>query len=563
MERLTGSAASPGVAVGPAFLLVLPPDAIPDMDDPEVGFATAAATAARQLHEAAARADERGLREAADILRAQALMASDPTLEEEVRSRLHAGEPLTSALEHAVTGVVEALESAGSDYLAARAADVREIEGRIRMALAGYQPRDLETLAEPVVVVAESLTAADTAAMRPTQVLGFVTEGGGPTGHVAVIARALGIPAVVGVIGATSRIVHGGRLLVDGSSGEVVVDPDHGTTSAYAVRAVALASARRAAEEYRGRPARFGERPMTVSANVGSSDEVEAAAKERADGIGLFRTEFLFLDTDDPPTEEAQVEVYRHALAAFHHPVVVRLFDIGGDKPARYLELPAEENPFLGVRGMRLYSMFEELAVTQARALLRAAPAGDLWVMAPMVATVGDVEAVRALFERARHSLEARGAMHGQVKLGIMIEVPAAALNATSFAARVDFFSIGTNDLTQYTLAVDRTSGPLAHYSDAADPAVLRLCALTAAAARRQGISASVCGEAASDLLLAPLFAAMGIDKLSVGPRAVNIIKRQLAHIDPSLADEALRTSLEASSAAEVRRIADEAFSDH
>ena len=386
-------------------------------------------------------------------------------------------------------------------------------------------------------------------------VLGIVTEEGGPTGHVAVIARSLRIPAVVAVSGATETVATGEEVIVDGGAGQVVIRPDAETRVAYEAAAEAFAARLEAAQQYKGVGVEVDGRKMSIAANVGNPSDIETAVEEGADGVGLYRTEFLFLDRAEPPTEDEQVEVYRQALAAFEEPVVIRTFDIGGDKPADYLEVPFEENPFLGVRGMRLYAQEHDLALTQARALLRAASSGELWVMAPMVTTVDDAIAMRQLFDTAAAALDAEGLEHGPVKLGIMVEVPSAALNAVGLARVVDFFSIGTNDLSQYTLAVDRTSAPLAHYMDAADPAVLRLCAMTAEAGSQAGVSVSVCGEAAADPGLALLFAAMGMDKLSVTAPAVNLIKKSLAEVDSTTLQPLLDQCLAAASPQEVREL--------
>lgn len=560
MLRLTGAGASPGIVEGAAYLVVdLEPD-LPSFEDAGKAFDDASDVASSQLSSLAESATESGLEEAAEILTAQSMMADDPMLATEVHDRLANGATLETALNEAIELVVTALEASGSDYLAARAPDIREIGRRIRFALAGVSPRDLASLDRPSIIVAEALTAADTASMNPDLVLGFVTEGGGPTGHVAVIARSLEIPAAVGVAGATTSISDADTVILDGSTGEVVISPDEAAMTEFRETHRAQETRRNAASSAMGATVAFGDRRMAIAANVGGLEDVASAVEQQSDGVGLFRTEFLFLDTDQPPGEEEQVEVYTKAVSSFKHPVVVRTFDIGGDKPARYIDIPHEENPFLGVRGMRLYPHYESIAMTQARALLRASVEGDLWVMAPMVSTVGDIEIIDDLFDRARTDLDADGLSYGEIELGIMVEVPAVALNAAALANKVDFFSIGTNDLTQYTLAVDRTSGPLAGYTDAADPAVLQLCAMTASAANSAGISASVCGEAGSDPLLAPLFAAMGMDKLSVGAPAVNLIKHILMSVDPQIAEKTLRECLAAGSAGEVRRIAADAF---
>ena len=255
-------------------------------------------------------------------------------------------------------------------------------------------------------------------------------------------------------------------------------------------------------------------------------------SKSGADGVGLFRSEFLFASRTQPPSEDEQFEAYAAAVKAFDHPVIIRTLDVGADKQLPYLESPVEENPFLGIRGTRLYARHPDLFQTQARALLRAAAEGDLWVMLPMVATLEDVREARARVDEARRTLEAEGATFGDFRLGVMIEVPAAALMADQLAREADFFSIGTNDLTQYVMAADRGLGTLSKYHDAAHPAVLRICGSVISAARAQNRPVGVCGEAAADPVLAVLFAAMGVTELSVAPTSVNAIKATIDTLD-------------------------------
>lgn len=557
--QLRGFAASPGVVEGTAYAIVDTEPDISGVSDPGPAFTAAAAASAEQLTNLAVSAESAGRAEAAEILSAQALMAADPMLADEVQNRIASGVPLGDALSEASENVITMLLESGSEYLAERAADVREIVRRIMNNLAGEEPRSLASLSAPAIVVAAALTAADISAMDPATTIGLVTEGGGPTGHVAVIARSLAIPAVVGLADALTHIENGTSLILDGGSGEVVLNPDEATLSELRARAVRRAEMADAAEAYRGQAITFGDRSMSIAANVGNVADIEGAAAQSSDGVGLFRTEFLFLSSDRPPTEEEQVEVYTKAAASFDHPVVIRTFDIGGDKPAPYLDIPPEENPFLGVRGIRLYEDYEQLARTQARAILRAATAGDVWAMAPMVATVDDMKMVRGIFDRARAELQDEGVAIGDIRIGAMVEVPSLALNARAAAAHVDFFSIGTNDLTQYTLAADRTSGALAKYGDAADPGVLKLCAMTARAANERGISVSVCGEAAADPVLALLFAAMGMDKLSVAAGSVNQIKMTVDQANPTALAPLLDACLEASSSEEVRGLVAEA----
>ncbi len=555
MKQLSGAAASPGIAIGPAFVITETDIEMPEYSDPASAFSEAASAVATELQELQQQAAAAEREEAAAVLGAQALMAEDPMLGDGVSELLATGTPLDDAITTASQTISSTLATLDDEYLAARSADILEVAERIRYRLAGVEQAGLDSMTAPAVVVATALTAADTAGMDAELVVGFVTEQGGPTGHVAVIARSLGIPAVVATPGATAQAADAQTVALDGGTGEVVLDPDDAAAADFEQRQRDMLARAAIAEQYRSKRVSFGAVEMRIAGNVGNTADVQEAVASGADGIGLYRTEFLFLDRAEPPTEEEQYEAYAAAVEAFDHPVVIRTLDIGGDKPAPYLTLPEEENPFLGVRAVRLYEEFGHVFRSQVRALLRASALGDLWIMVPMIATTEDWEGVAGLIDTYRAELTSEGVTIGEPKLGVMIEVPAAALIASHLARHVDFFSIGTNDLTQYIMAADRTHGGLHRYADAAHPAVLSLCAATAVAATGAGISVAVCGEAAADPVTALLFAAMGMDKLSVTPRAVGIVKATIDRADHATAQSALEAALAARSASDVRDI--------
>jgi phosphotransferase system enzyme I (PtsI) len=555
MKELKGAGASVGVVVGPVFIISDEQGEIPELDSPVDAIRQASNDVRDQLVELSAAAAELGRTEPAEILNAQSLMAEDPMLIDEVESRLSDGMSLGDALHGARDQVADMLASMNDEYLAARAHDVREVADRIFRHLSGVTAQGLSDMTTPAVVVASALTAAETATMDVDFVLGFAAAEGGPTGHVAVIARSLGIPAVVGTVNLMEVVAAGDVVGINGSSGRVAVNPSEQVVLEFESDRLKYEAQKRAAALYKGRPVTFGNRPIAIAANVASGPDIATAVAAQSDGVGLYRTEFLFLDGDSAPTEDEQYVLYRAAVEAFEDTVVVRTFDIGGDKPAPYLELPEEENPFLGVRGVRLYDQFAELFQSQARALLRASVHGKLSVMIPMVGTVDDLTGARHHFDVARTRLASEGVPYGDIKLGVMIEVPSAALNAKQLAQTADFFSIGTNDLTQYTMAADRTAGALAHYSDAAHPAVLRLCKIAAKAANKRGITISVCGESAADPVTALLFAAMGIHKLSVSPMAVDMVRSTIDNADADVVKDLLKRALKANSAGEVRQI--------
>ncbi|WP_419841212.1 phosphoenolpyruvate--protein phosphotransferase [Candidatus Poriferisodalis sp.] len=559
---IAGTAASAGVAVGPAVVVdtvrsAAAGDAVPPLDDSEpiAALRAAIADAARQLRSLrdAARAAERT--EAADVLEAQALMAEDPMLVDAATAALRNGASLGAALVSAAEEISGLLASIDDPYIAARSADVVEVADRVRQRLAGLDSPDLGSIETPSVLVATALTAADTAVLDPEKVLGIVTEAGGPTSHVAIIARSLGVAAVVAANGVVAGVRTGDTAAIDGATGEVAIRPRPATVADFAARRAAAEAAVVAAEQFRGVSIALDGRPIQVPANVGSRDDLERAVAVGAEGVGLLRTEFLFLDRAEPPSEDEQADFYSFAASAFSEPVVIRTFDIGGDKPAPYLDVATEDNPFLGVRGARLYRRHPETFAAQVRAILRAAAAGEVHLMLPMVSTVEEIAALRRIIEGQARQLDAQGKPHALPPVGVMVEVPSVALTADRFANCVDFFSIGTNDLTQYAMAADRTHALLDGLQDPLHPAVLALCALTVASAQRHGIGVSVCGLAAADPLGAAVLAAMGVGKLSVDARQVNAIKSVIASMDAAATSGMVDAALQAATAADVRRI--------
>ncbi len=553
--RISGTPASSGVALGPAVVIDHQVVKVQDGAEPAAAFASAVDEVRRELQSMCETAREAGRAEAGDVLEAQALMAADPMLVDAVSAALADGATLEAALTRTETDIKALFAAIDDPYMAERAQDVGEVIDRIRRNLAGVDSPGSPVIETPSVLVARSVTAADTALLDPELVLGFVTETGGPTSHVAIIARSLGVAAVVGADGVVGSVSDGDPIALDGSTGDVAVRPDAGTADDFRARRAAAEAEMAAAERFRGIGVSFKGEPIRVAANVGSREDVVRAVEVGAEGVGLLRTEFLFLDRTEAPSEQEQLDFYSFAGSSFNEPVVVRTFDIGGDKPAPYLEVEAEENPFLGVRGARLYAHCPDVFETQVRAILRAAGTADVQMMLPMVSTVDEITELRARITQTAVELEAEGVDHALPPIGVMVEVPSIALTADAVAPHVDFFSIGTNDLTQYAMAADRTNGSLDSLQDALHPAVLALCERTVAAARRHGISVSVCGLAAADRLGAAVLTAMGVDKLSVTARSVNMVKSVVDALDQADAGAIVGAALGAATASEVRRI--------
>ena len=413
-------------------------------------------------------------------------------------------------------------------------------------------------LDRPVIVVARDLEPSQTALLDKHKVLAFCTALGGPTSHTAILAKAIGIPAVVGLGDAVLGLESGAPLLVDGAQGLVVAYPEDATRAAFEGR---QASARQVAA---GELAQALERAVTqdgrrveVVANIGSLADARAAVQAGAEGVGLLRTEFLFLNRDLEPDEDEQVAAYRAIFEALgRRPVVVRTLDAGGDKPIPYLDLPREANPFLGLRAIRLCLQRPELFMKQLRALLRAGVGCDLRIMFPMIATLEEIRQARQLLARARSELAARAVPAcDRFETGMMVEIPSAVWMAEAFAAEVDFFSIGTNDLTQYTFAAERTNQEVAYLADACHPAILRQIQRVVQAARGAGRWVGVCGELAGDAQAIPILVGLGVDELSMAPASIPHAKAVLRSWSYPRACQLAEQALRVSTAAEVRQL--------
>jgi phosphoenolpyruvate-protein phosphotransferase len=499
----------------------------PTADDgpPRRSLADAAEAASDELEALAARLRDEGRPEEAEILDAQALMATDDALLGAARDRLAEGDGPATAVVVAGNEVAAGLEAIDDPVLSARAADVRDVAARIARHVTGAQAPRLE---RPSIVVAADLAPSVTVELDRALLAGIALEGGSRTSHAAILARALGIPAVVCIPGIVDRSASVAEMAIDGGAGVAILDPTDRDRDRLAHAAVAAAGRRTADESFRDRPLATADgHRVLCAANVGHPDEVGAAFAAGAEGIGLFRTEFAFAARTSAPTEEEQAEAYARVLrAAGAAPVVFRLADIGGDKPLPYVRIPPEANPFLGVRAIRLADTEPELFATQLRAILRASERASrsASIMAPMVADAADVARVRSLLQAARAAVPGAPGP----RLGIMVEIPSATLLAEQLAARVDFMSIGTNDLTQYLLAADRTNASLAARQDPLHPGVIRaIAAVVEGAAGRCEIA--VCGEMAGDPAGALLLVGLGVDELSMDPTSFGSVKRALA----------------------------------
>ncbi|MEV4804881.1 phosphoenolpyruvate--protein phosphotransferase [Nonomuraea sp. NPDC049421] len=515
--NLRGVGVSPGIGHGPSFVLTVsvpePPEGATYTGEAEQEKERAMVALQQVAGELEARGNQAG-GEAEEILKAQALMAEDPGLVVKVRTLIDRGLAAPRAVFEAFSKYRDVLAGSGG-YLGERAADLSDIRDRVIALLYGQALPGLPVAPEePYVLVARDLAPADTALLSRDDVVAFVTEEGGPTSHTAIMARSIGVPAVVACPGAT-RIPPDVEVMVDGTSGEVRVAPEEADVA----DAVGAASARQAAlATWTGPGATADGHPVPLLANIGGPAEIDAALAAGAEGIGLYRTEFLFLDRAEPPSIEEQERAYRAALDAFPGGrVVVRTLDGGADKPLRFLPTPAEQNPALGERGLRLFRRAPEVMDVQLRALASVA-VPELQVMAPMVATAEEA----TWFAR-------ECADKGLLDVGVMIEIPSAALRAADVISQVDFVSVGTNDLSQYAFAADRGLGAVSGLHDPWQPGLLDLVALVAEAASQAGKPCGVCGEAAADAALACVLAGLGASTLSMAPSALSGVRAGLA----------------------------------
>lgn len=427
--------------------------------------------------------------------------------------------------------LAQMFRSLGDELMAERAADAEDLKQQLLRICLGCGRQDLSVLPGDVIVLAEELTPSDTVRMDTAHVKGIATRLGGATAHSAIIARTLGIPAAAGIDGWQTEALNGHMAILDGADGTLTVDPTDDETACYQSRKAQADCEAQALEAFRTCPSQTKDGiSLEICANIGTPQEAQQAMKYGADGVGLFRSEFLFMDRDALPTEDEQFEAYRTAAQTMAgKPLIIRTLDVGGDKKLPTLELPHEDNPFLGFRAIRMTLSHPEIFRPQLRAILRAAAYGDVRVMFPMIGSMDQLREAKALLREQEQTLQAEGVPTGPVKVGMMVEIPAAAVLAEEFAKEVDFFSIGTNDLTQYTLAVERGNAAVAHLYAPEHPAVLRLIAMTAQAAAERHIPCGMCGEAAGDPKLAPAFVGMGVNELSMSPRRVPAVRKLLS----------------------------------
>lgn len=562
-QALAGLAGAPGVAIGTAIVLGAPSVTYPrrhielhEIPAEMRRFEEAVARAQRELRDMSRRVGDR--RAEVSILEAYLLMLGDEALADGVKmqiaeERRSAEWAVAAACEH-IAGRLAALQD---PYLRERSHDVEFVGERLIRAFDGMpSARALPRMDGPAILVAHDLSPADTAALVDEPVIGFVTEVGTRTSHTSIMARALEIPAVVGLGGAVQRIATGDLVVVDGLRGVVLVHPSPAELEEARARADRHVAHARELSEARDRAAATADgEPLRLWANVELPAEAILARDQGADGIGLYRTEFLYIDRASPPTEDQQFEIFRAVVEAFRpKPVTLRTFDIGGDKFVSTFQLPPEMNPMLGLRAVRLALSRPDVFMEHLRAMVRASAYGDVQIMIPMVAGLGELRQVKALLQRAHDEVRARGLpCADEIPLGVMIEVPAAAVMVDHFAREAAFLSLGTNDLIQYALAVDRTSRSLAYLASPFDPAILRLILNVIRAGRDFGRPVCLCGAMASEPLAAVLLLGLGLRDFSMEAAAIPEIKEAFRRVSLAQAEKAAAEVLACATAEEVK----------
>ena len=559
--ELKGVGVSPGIVSGPAFVLAAEEDAVvvrditaADVPRELQRFEQALVATRQQIRDLQHRMTESMGKESAEIFEAHLLMLEDRAIYDEIVRMLSTDLKNIEYVLHEVTDrYAQALRNLQDEYLSERAVDVRDIARRLLRNLAGRDSSALADLAAPCIVIAHDLSPTETAGLNKNKVLAFATDLGSPTSHTAIMARALGIPAVVGMHDISLRVAAGEQLLVDGQHGQVFIRPAAERVERYARKRRAQATIRERLGVLRDQPAMtLDGYHLPLAANIELPADAEVAIANGADGVGLFRTEFLFLN--NVPTEDEQTEAYLQvARRLAPATAIIRTMDIGGDKFISHLKMPQQVNPFMGWRAIRFCLAQPDFFKVQLRAILRASTLKNIKIMYPMISNVKEVVEANRLLTESKNELAARGLDFDQdIEVGVMIEIPSAALTANLIAPHVRFFSIGTNDLVQYTLAVDRVNELVSSLYEPTHPAIIKLIKHTVDVGHEHGLWTGVCGEMAGNPLLVPLLLGLGVDELSVNAPGIPLVKDVIRSLRFSQAEELGQAALRSGSAEEV-----------
>ena len=499
--------------------------------------------------------NEAGEKEA-DILNGHIMIMKDPVLTSEIEKLIQGGECAESAVEQICNMFISVFSARDDELTRQRAADMEDLKDRLIKHLIGADEIQLSTLPPDTILCARELTPSMTAGMDKEHIAGIITEKGGETSHCAIIARACGIPAVSGAEGIMQLVHDGQKAVIDGATGEIILSPDEETMELCREKKAKYDESVSILRSYKGKPTlnSDGER-YSILCNAGNAEDIDKVLSGDGEGIGLFRTEFLFMDRKKSPDEQEQFEVYRTAALKMQgRPVIIRTIDIGGDKDIPYMEMDEEDNPFLGLRAVRYCMKHPVILHEQLRAILRASAFGDVKILVPMIADIGELRFVRNMTEEIKKELSAEGkAFNENIETGVMIETPSACLISDILAKEADFFSIGTNDLIQYTMAADRGNSDVSYLYSVFKPSVLRAIKYTISSAKAAGIPVEMCGEAAADRLMTPLLISFGLDSFSVSPSSVLAIRREISLYTKEKADRIAEAVMQMSSSEEIK----------
>lgn len=569
MSNLKGIGASAGIAIAKAYRLEEPElkieqKTITDKEAEKQRFDEAINKSKSELEKIKEHANRELGADKAEIFAAHLLVLSDPELLSPVVDKINTeGVNAEFAMKETADMFVSMFESMDNEYMKERAADIRDVTKRVIAHLLGVQIPNPSLISEEVVIIAEDLTPSDTAQLNRQYVKGFTTDIGGRTSHSAIMARSMEIPAVVGTKQATSTIENGVMVIVDGLDGDVIIDPSSDVIAQYEEKKAKYEAQKAEWAKLVNEPTVSNDgQHVELAANIGTPEDVKGVLENGGEGVGLYRTEFLYMGRDQLPTEEEQFEAYKTVLERMgDKPVVVRTLDIGGDKELPYLHLPKEMNPFLGFRAIRLCLEEQEIFRTQLRALLRASSHGNLKIMFPMIATLSEFREAKAILLEEKEKLVANGVqVSDAIEIGMMVEIPSTAVMADQFAKEVDFFSIGTNDLIQYTMAADRMNERVSYLYQPYNPAILRLISMVIDAAHKEGKWAGMCGEMAGDPIAIPLLLGLGLDEFSMSATSILPARSQIKELSKEQAQSVKETVLSMSTTDEVVAFVKETF---
>ncbi|MCR4432011.1 MAG: phosphoenolpyruvate--protein phosphotransferase [Tepidanaerobacteraceae bacterium] len=567
---LKGIAASPGIEIGKAYVLeghqiVINKEKITEgMVENEIKrLEEAIVRSKEQLEKIKEKAEKELGHDKAEIFAAHIMVLEDPVFIDEIKSRIKS-DKITA--ENAVSIVsqhyVEMFNNMNDEYLKERAADVRDVSERMIKNILGVPIETLADIFDESIIIAKDLTPSDTAQMDKEKVLAFATDMGGRTSHTAIMARSLEIPAVVGLVDISRKARTGDIVIVDGNKGIVHVNPDENTLKEYEKIRQDYINYRLELKELKDLPGmtRDGVRRVELSANIGTPKDVEGALNNGAEGVGLYRTEFLYMDRENLPTEEEQFAAYKQVAEAMApRPIIIRTLDIGGDKKLPYLDMPDEMNPFLGWRAIRMCLDRPDILKTQLRAILRASFYGNVKIMYPMICRAEEIIKANSILEEAKKELKAEGIpFDDNLEVGIMVEIPSAAVIADILAKEVDFFSIGTNDLIQYTLAVDRMNEHISNLYEPLHPAVLRLVKNVIDASHSAGKWTGMCGEMAGDVTATPILLGLGLDEFSMSASSIPQVKKIIRSLTFDEAKQIAEKALKMEKPQEIRKMMEE-----